>query len=306
VTRFSANGSVEANWQYNSLWGYGRGAIVKDDGDILLFGSRDGYFNVVRIDSNGAQEQPFEYDFGANEFVHSSLALPDGKFLLIGRADNDLTVSRHLPSGQLDTSFGTGGRIETPVLSSTDEGYRATLAADGKIIITGFASNGTDQDIVVVRMSYDGVLDSSFNSTGKVSVGLGSNDYGYAVATTADGKIIVAGRSNNDIALVRLLGDSDQSALPANQAPVNTVPGAQTTQIDTQIAFTAYRGNGISIADTDNGGNQMQVTLSVDAGAVTLINPDPNGGLTYSSGDGTEDASMTFTGTMVSVRSCSA
>ena len=85
-------------------------------------------------------------------------------------------------------------------------------AADGKILVTGQANNGVDQDLFVVRMSYDSVLDASFGAGGKTSVSLGSNDYGYAIASLANGKILVAGRSNNDIALVRLLGDSDQSA----------------------------------------------------------------------------------------------
>jgi hypothetical protein len=70
--------------------------------------------------------------------VHSSLSLPDGKFLLIGRADGDLVVTRHLRSGALDTSFGSGGSNKIPVLNAADEGYRATLAADGKILYHRF------------------------------------------------------------------------------------------------------------------------------------------------------------------------
>jgi hypothetical protein len=87
----------------------------------------------------------------------------------------------------------------------------------------------------------------------------------------------------------------------ANLAPVNSVPGAQTATIDQPFAFTAYRGNLISISDADAGGNQVQVTLAVDKGTVTLLNPDPGGALTYSTGDGTEDASMTFTGTLADI-----
>ncbi|MEI7878826.1 MAG: hypothetical protein WCI96_13000, partial [Planctomycetota bacterium] len=117
---------------------YGRGLVIRDNGDILLTGrSISGWpsytdcFTVYRINAYGVTQQEFNYDLGANEFVDSSLALPDGKILLVGTSDNDLTVSRHLPSGQLDTTFGSSGKIKIPVLSSTDEGYRATLAADG-------------------------------------------------------------------------------------------------------------------------------------------------------------------------------
>ena len=226
VARFTAAGTLDAEWNIDaggsgSGYGgdYGRGLVVRDDGDILLTGktyyysggTKDG-FGVVRISSTGTVEQDVAYDLGTGDFVNSSLALPDGKLLLVGISNGDLTISRHSFSGAIDTSFGTAGSVKIPVLNSTDEGFRATLAADGKILVTGFANNGVDQDLVVVRLSYDGVLDTSFGVGGKTSVSLGSNDYGYAIASLANGKILVAGRSNNDIALVRLLGDSDQSA----------------------------------------------------------------------------------------------
>ena len=304
ITRYTPNGILESNWEYypGGNYGYGRSQILRDDGDILLLGSRgDTTFNVVRINANGAFEQEYQYDFGAGEFVDSSLVLPDGKFLLIGRADGDVAVTRHFATGELDTRFGTNGIVKVPVLNSTDEGYRATLAPDGKIIITGFANNGVDQDIIAVKLNQDGSLDTSFNTTGKVSVGFGSNDYGYSVAALADGKILIAGRTGNDIAFVKLLGDSNQSSRLANRPPVNVVPGAQATLVDTAMAFTAYRGNGISISDPDAALNQVKVTLGVTSGTLTLLNPDPSGGLTYVTGDGTEDASMSFTGTVADI-----
>lgn len=51
------------------------------------------------------------------------------------------------------------------------------------------------------------------------------------------------------------------------------------------------------------GENAVQVTLAVDKGALTLLYPDPNGGLTYLAGDGSEDTSMTFVGTIETINS---
>ena len=130
---------------------------------------------------------------------------------------------------------------------------------------------------------------------------ISGNDYGYAIASLADGKILVAGRAGDDVALVRLLGDSDQTAAAANQAPVNSVPAAQTTLVNQPLAFTDYRGNLISISDADSGANAVEVTLTADKGTITLLNPDPSGRLTYLAGDGTEDATMTFTGTVADI-----
>src|SRR5437899_12629737 len=52
-----------------------------------------------------------------------------------------------------------------------------------------------------------GDLDPTFGIGGKVTTGIGTDDYGYAVAIQADGKLVVAGvttdGSNNDYAAVR-------------------------------------------------------------------------------------------------------
>jgi len=90
-----------------------------------------------------------------------------------------------------------------------------------------------------------------------------------------------------------------RAMLVVNVPPVITIPGSQSTLADTPLAFTAYRGNEISVADPDASANQVTVTLSVNTGTLTLLNPDPGGGLTYSVGDGTCDSAMTFMGTVV-------
>ncbi len=76
--------------------------------------------------------------------------------------------------------------------------------------------------------------------------------------------------------------------------PVNSVPGAQSTNEDTTKIFSSANGNAISITDLDAGGANNQVTLSVTHGTLTLAS---TGGLTFVSGDGTSDATMTLRGT---------
>src|SRR5436309_13421706 len=52
-----------------------------------------------------------------------------------------------------------------------------------------------------------GDLDPTFGIGGKVTTGIGTDDYGYGVAIQADGELVVAGETNdggnNDFALVR-------------------------------------------------------------------------------------------------------
>ena len=83
-----------------------------------------------------------------------------------------------------------------------------------------------------------------------------------------------------------------------NDAPANTVPGAQSTNEDTPLVFSTANGNAISIADVDAGTSPVQVTLTAANGVLTLAGTT---GLSFVSGDGTADASMSFSGTLTDI-----
>lgn len=76
-----------------------------------------------------------------------------------------------------------------------------------------------------------------------------------------------------------------------NEPPTITVPGAQSATANIALAIT-----GTSIADTD-GGTQT-VTLSVSNSTLTLASTT---GLTFAVGDGTNDSSMEFTGSIANI-----
>ena len=75
---------------------------------------------------------------------------------------------------------------------------------------------------------------------------------------------------------VRLVGSLDGASAAAltvgavNDAPVNTVPAAQSTNEDTALVFSSGSGNAVSVNDLDLGAGELEVTLSVGNGALTL------------------------------------
>src|SRR5262249_42044612 len=81
-----------------------------------------------------------------------------------------------------------------------------------------------------------------------------------------------------------------------NETPINTVPPAQTTNEDIDLVFSAANGNAIPISDADIGAAGATVTLSVLHGVLTLGSIPA--GLSFGTGDGTADATMTFTGSV--------
>ncbi|WP_143218430.1 Ig-like domain-containing protein, partial [Acidovorax sp. T1m] len=85
---------------------------------------------------------------------------------------------------------------------------------------------------------------------------------------------------------------------PVNDAPVNTVPGAQVSAEDTALVFSTGHGNQLAITDMDAGGGQPNATLSVTNGTLTLAG---TAGLTFNTGDGTADSTLVFTGTLADI-----
>jgi uncharacterized delta-60 repeat protein len=69
------------------------------------------------------------------------------------------------------------------------------VQADEKIVVAGVADSNGAWDMVLWRFNSDGTLDVSFSADGSVSVQLPGTQEPSAVALQADGKIVVAGRS---------------------------------------------------------------------------------------------------------------
>lgn len=108
---------------------------------------------------------------------------PDGKLVaagsgaIVGTGLNFksayFALVRYSPDGSLDTSFGSGGKVTTPMgrLSSASALVRQP---DGKLIVGGVSgSNNSNGKIALVRYQPDGSLDTTFGHGGKVTTALG-------------------------------------------------------------------------------------------------------------------------------------
>lgn len=83
-----------------------------------------------------------------------------------------------------------------------------------------------------------------------------------------------------------------------NEAPVNSVPATQSTNDNTPMTFSAADSNLISISDVDAGSADVEMTLSVTNGTLTL---GSFASLNFSAGNGVDDATMTFQGTIAEI-----
>jgi uncharacterized delta-60 repeat protein len=102
----------------------------------------------------------------------------------------------------LDTSFGSSNGYKIQSISPSDDyGFSLAIQPDGKILLGGRCSNGTDNDFCIARFKADGSdLDTtSFGSPyGYITQPIGlSEDYGFSLAIQPDGKILLGGYCNN-------------------------------------------------------------------------------------------------------------
>jgi len=204
---------------------------LQPDGKIVLAGSSDFNnektpFAVARINSDGSLDETFGDGgkftlnfFGTDNEVRSVALQSDGKILLAGWADRKelrpevFALARLNSNGSLDKSFGNRGKVTDELFGRGGQASAIKIQPGGKIVVAGYA--GSDNaftpvfDFAVFRYNADGALDTSFGTGGLLITDLHHVfDFGNAMAFQPDGKIIVAGGSDDigiesDFALVR-------------------------------------------------------------------------------------------------------
>jgi uncharacterized delta-60 repeat protein len=199
-------------------------------------------------------------------------------------------------SGDLDPTFGNGGKVLTPFDFTADIAEAVAVQADGKIVAVGSSfSSATGDDFALARYNADGSLDTSFSGDGLLITDFaGSGDIATSVAIQADGKIIVAGYSGQVgsgrtvFALARYNADGsldtsfsgdgqltmdfgswdDLANSVAIQADGKIVVAGWSSLIDGSVDFALARYNADGSLDTSFSGDGRLIT---DFGATTDI-----------------------------------
>ena len=165
----------------------GRAIALQSDGRIVVAGTAfaSGTTNdalaLARYNADGSLDPTFREQRqrhhqlrfrGSDEpFRNAALVIqPDGKLVAVGSVGGHqgaFALARYLPSGDLDSAFGTVGRVTVGREAST-QAYAAALQPDGNIVVGG----GLGADVVafgLARYGPNGDLDASFGSGGFVT-----------------------------------------------------------------------------------------------------------------------------------------
>ncbi len=239
LVRYNSNGVVDTGFGTNGVVttfiGSGddeaEAVAIQSDGKIVVAGrTQQGTFDIalVRYNSNGVVDTGFGTNGVVTTFIGSgddeakAVAIQsDGKIVVAGRSEQsgsfDFVVVRYNPDGSLDNSgFGINGKVTTPVGGNDDGAESIAIQSDNKVVVAGHSLIAGTDDIALVRYNINGGQDTSFGNGGFVTTSVGvSNDEAYGVALQSDGKIVVAGRSEqsgtSDIALARYEATSGSS-----------------------------------------------------------------------------------------------
>jgi uncharacterized delta-60 repeat protein len=170
-------------------------------------------FAVVRLNANGSLDTTFSGDgrqtinFGGNDFSDSIAVQSNGRIVLAGSKNSatsgSCAVARFNSNGSPDTSFSGDGRAVTSFGSGVNSGCSdVRVQSNGKIVVIG----GAGGDFALVRYNANGSLDKTFSMDGKVMIDFGSvDDSGVKLAVQNNGRYVLAGRSQGDFALARVL-----------------------------------------------------------------------------------------------------
>lgn len=268
-TSFSSDGKVMFGSCAGDVSDFGYALTIQPNGKIVivgntLCGSAYELMTVYRLNFDGSMDTTFStdgmltIDFGSASTAFDVVVDADGKMVIGGRHDSNFAAVRVNSDGTLDTSFSSDGKAAFDFAGGTDYSFSIALQTDGKILLSGVASN----NFGTLRLNPDGDLDTSFASSGKSSIDIGSSttDYIRGILVLPDGKIVLAGYSAGRFAIAKL-----------------TSAGVLDTEFDADgklsisaIQSTALTDTAYSIALTTDGrlivgGNANNGTYSVPA-----------------------------------------
>ena len=199
---------------------------------MLRKGGGAGDFGLMRLRPSGAVDTTFgsagaaQTDLGGSDMIFGITVDASNRIVAVGIAGgarssigDDFGIARYTASGQLDTTFGSGGKQRTDFAGRDERAQSVTVQADGKVVVCGSVHNGLNFDVGVARYTASGALDVTFGYGGRVQVDLfGGSEHANAVVTqtvtnpdsTTRERLLVGGETNTGAGYDALVAAFDE------------------------------------------------------------------------------------------------
>lgn len=292
VARYNTNGSLDPSFDTNGIaqvflgtdGGTAQAVGIQSDGKIVVSGfahNGPAQFALVRFNTNGA----LDTSFGNAGQVLTSIEIgceaygagiqPDGKSVAAGIAvsqngsvaTTDFAAARYNANGALDFTFGSLGRATNNAGGGTlDVAYAMAIQPDGKIVLAGAAGIGNipgpitgnqpvTSFVALARFNTNGTPDTNFGSGGTVLAEVGNySDYALSLTLQPNGKILVAGASDNGIYQWFVQRYNPDGSLDST-----------------------YGDNGVRFVNFGSGTNEFAYALALDSSGRAVVAGDAGG-----------------------------
>ena len=246
---------------------HGNDAIIQPDGKIVVVGSTNGDFALARYLPDGSPDPTFSFNgrqhtgfaSGSHDVARAVALQHDGKIVVAGYSNangsNDFALARYHTDGNLDTTFGSDGKVLLDFTTiwgnnGPDEATALAIQPDGKIVAGGIGGPVLGM-FALARYDTNGALDTAFGSNGVVITDFTcvpvhdplECDFDtiagiWSLALQADGKIVAAGTAEMSggigaaAALARYLHDGDLDTTFGDNAGGNFPAGTVLTDLD--------------------------------------------------------------------------
>jgi uncharacterized delta-60 repeat protein len=314
---FGANSDGTAEVSFGTSGAMGYDVIAQSDGKILVGGTVNSIpgtvlltdYGLARLNADGTLDQSFgtggtlitKFD-GYTADTLSKLAIDSsGNIYAAGTAGMGTSTKdallRYSSTGQLDTSFGTGGRMTTSI-NPSDTIYAIIPLANGQLLVAGRSYSTTLGYYVgfITRLNHDGSTDTTFGSNGVATVIVNSSTTSVDQMTVdAVGRIYTASYiSSSQIQLRRYtaagqLDSSFGTSGIANYSTLSSIGSITDLQLSgsgkllvygktsgspTDVYVMAFYTDGSAVSTFGTSGKQIYDFSGVDTAARLLVRPN--------------------------------
>ena len=315
-TSFSSNGYFYGEQQTAFA------AAIQPDNKIVAVGQNGNKVLATRYLTNGLQDSiangglGFGTDgqgymetivSGTSDNQARNIALQsDGKIVSVGTLVNNtgsvpqILLNRYLNNGLFDTvanggsGFGTGrqGFYTAPISDFTIDSITGlAIQSDGSIIIGGYGTSSGINNLFIIGFTSDGVIDTSFGTSGITTISIGTDIIGGRIALQDDkilitGATIISSEYNLVVARFNSNGSLDTTFGSDSLGYITTLTGsslgASSNYIITQTDDTILIGGSITTSTSVNStilarytsNGSLDTTFGSGVGYVTTSIPE--------------------------------
>ncbi|MHC2070953.1 Ig-like domain-containing protein [Bremerella sp. T1] len=263
------------------------GVLGNDTGDSL---------GVTAVNGDAANVgAAVELDSGASVTINADGSLsfdPTGKYDALADGETAVETVSYTTTDALDGTASADVEItitgvnDAPVAEddafATESDTALTLAVSGVITNDSDVDNGDTMTVSAVNgdaanvgqsIALDGGGLLTLNADGSMTFDPNGEFEGLTEPATVEfGYTVSDALGLTSDATVTITVSAPSGVENENAAPINSVPGEQSTDSATPIVFDDANGNAISVSDPDAADSMVEVTITVDSGLLTLSN----------------------------------